>query len=229
VSIPDPYRVLQVDPDAEQDVIASAYKRLARRYHPDVSPDPASVQRMVQLNQAWEVLRDPIRRAAVDRARQRASATSARVVAADGHAHVADRGHPAPAPPTRQSEPPNWPFPGVEDPSSGPRDAHGERVSPTWTSGRSTQGYRYDTRTMGAGAAGAPPGNPSGSIVTFGRYEGWTLGEIARTDIGYLEWLDRMPIGRSYAAEIDVLLRRHGRRVAATEAEGRGKGLFRRR
>jgi curved DNA-binding protein CbpA len=227
VSVPDPYKVLQVDPEAEQDVIAAAYKRLARRHHPDVSPDPASVATMVRINQAWEMLRDPVRRAAVDRARVRAAGTNARVVAADGRAHATRQAHQHAAPP-RDGDP-GWPFPGMQDPSSGPFDASAERVSPTWTSGRSTQGYRYDTRTMGAGSAGAPPGNPSGSIVTFGRYEGWTLGEIARRDLEYLEWLDRMPIGRTYAAEIDVLLRQHGRRVAATDAEQRGRGLFRRR
>ena len=48
---------------------------------------------------------------------------------------------------------------------------------------------------QGDGAAGPPPGNPSGSVLTFGRYTGWSLGEIARTDLEYLEWLDRMPIG----------------------------------
>ena len=56
----------------------------------------------------------------------------------------------------------------------------------------------------GAGAAGPPPGNPSGTVLRFGRYDGWSLGEVARTDIEYLEWLDRMPIGRPYRDEIDA-------------------------
>jgi hypothetical protein len=117
----------------------------------------------------------------------------------------------------------------MQDPSTGSFGARGEHVSSNWTSGRSTEGYRYDASTMGSGAAGPPPGSPSGSIVSFGRYQGWTLGEIARTDLEYLEWLDRMPIGRTYQAEIDMLLRKHGRRVTATADEGRGRGLFRRR
>ena len=65
----------------------------------------------------------------------------------------------------------------------------------------------------GEGAAGRPPGNPSGSLLTFGRYSGWSLGEIARTDLEYVEWLDRMPIGRPYREEIDAILRRTGRQV----------------
>jgi hypothetical protein len=82
---------------------------------------------------------------------------------------------------------------------------------------------------MGTGAAGPPPGNPSGSIVSFGRYEGWTLGEIARTDLEYLEWLARMPIGRTWLPEIEDLMRKHGRRVATEDPDGPRRGLFRRR
>ena len=231
MSAPDPYKVLQVDPEADHEVIEVAYKRLARKFHPDVSVEPDSVARMVQINQAWEQLRDPVRRAAVDRARVRTEGTSARVVAAEGKDHAEDRGHGQPPTTIRTSldRAPAWPFPGMQDPAAGRFAARAGRSSPNRTSGRSNEGYRYDTRTMGSGAAGPPPGNPSGSIVTFGRYEGWTLGEVARRDLEYLEWLDRMPIGRPYQAEIDALLRRHGRRVAAVEDGGRKKGLFRRR
>jgi curved DNA-binding protein CbpA len=243
MSIPDPYKILQVDPEADHDVIEAAYRRLARKFHPDVSTEPDAVVRMVQINQAWEVLRDPVRRGAVDRARQRAAGTSARVVAADGRTRAEARGHEEPPVSSRQEaaspagSPPrsgsggsrSWPFPGMQDPSTAPFSSRADHVSPNWTSGRSTEGSRYDTRTMGSGAAGPPPGNPSGSIVTFGRYQGWTLGEVARTDLEYLEWLDRMPIGRPYQAEIDALLRRHGRRVTATSDDRRKRGLFRRR
>ncbi len=67
-------------------------------------------------------------------------------------------------------------------------------------------------KTEGHGAAGPPPGNPSGTVLKFGRYMGWSIGEIARTDLEYLEWLDRMSIGRAYRDEIDRVLRRAGRR-----------------
>jgi hypothetical protein len=81
----------------------------------------------------------------------------------------------------------------------------------------------------GLGAAGPPPGNPSGTVLGFGRYDGWSLGEIARRDIDYIEWLDRMPIGRPYRDEIDVLLRKAGRRRSAPSDERDQRGLFRRR
>jgi hypothetical protein len=79
-----------------------------------------------------------------------------------------------------------------------------------------------------AGSAGPPPGNPSGSRLDFGRYAGWSLGEIARIDIAYLEWLDRMSIGRRYREEVDGLLRRTGRRGIPKRVE-EPRGLFRRR
>ena len=81
----------------------------------------------------------------------------------------------------------------------------------------------------GLGAAGPPPGRPSGSVLNFGRYAGWSIGEIGRRDLEYLEWLDRAPIGRQYRDEIDGILRKTGRRrTAAAEASDR-RGLFRRR
>ena len=60
-----------------------------------------------------------------------------------------------------------------------------------------------------------PPGKPSGSVLDFGRYAGWSLGQIAIADPVYLEWLARTPIGRSFNREIGALL---VTRTAATEA-----------
>lgn len=235
MSIPDPYKVLQVDPEAEDEVIEAAFRHLAKKYHPDLYPGPDAQSRMVAINQAREILRDPVKRAAVDRARARASATSARVVAADGRAHAgqgreAYRPTGSPSVERRSNPSGSWPFPGMQDPGQGGFGATGGGAS-AWTPGRSSQGSGYDARTMGTasgtGAAGLPPGNPSGSIITFGRYAGWTLGEIARTDLEWIEWLDRMPIGRAYQAELDALLRQYGRRSNGPADTTRG--LFRRR
>ncbi|MGH2511634.1 MAG: hypothetical protein ACRDGQ_02990 [Candidatus Limnocylindrales bacterium] len=82
-------------------------------------------------------------------------------------------------------------------------------------------------RPDGEGAAGPAPGKASGSLLNFGRYSGWSLGEIARRDLEYLEWLDRMTIGRPYRDEIDAILRRAGRRRSAPRDDR--PGLFRRR
>ena len=56
------------------------------------------------------------------------------------------------------------------------------------------------------GAAGPAQGPPSGSVLDFGRYSGWTLGQIRRRDPEFLEWLMRAPAGRVYRAEIEALL-----------------------
>lgn len=57
------YRVLQVHPSAELDVIRAAYRALARKHHPDFGGD-ATI--MVAVNSAWHVLSDPESRAAYD-------------------------------------------------------------------------------------------------------------------------------------------------------------------
>lgn len=62
----------------------------------------------------------------------------------------------------------------------------------------------------GTGAAGPPPGRPSGTVLAFGRHLGWSLGEIARVDPGYLLWLESRPEGQPYTVEIDTILRRLG-------------------
>jgi len=64
---PDYYAILQVHPQADREVIGAAYRRLAARYHPDVNGSSDAVERMRQLNAAYEVLSDPASRAAYDR------------------------------------------------------------------------------------------------------------------------------------------------------------------
>jgi curved DNA-binding protein CbpA len=237
MSVPDPYKVLQVDPEAEPEVIEAAYRRLARKYHPDVSPGPESQERMVRINQAWEMLKEPGRRAAVDRARARAQAAAATAAASEARAHPAPTtaAQAASADPPRSTlrermatgPEPGWPASAV-DPihmGAGSPSAAGAR---NWAPGRSTTGSGYDAASMGSSeSAGPPPGKPSGTVLSFGRYAGWSLGEISRTDLEYLEWLDRMPIGRAYQAEIDTLLRARGRRRADAPEASAQRGLFR--
>lgn len=59
----DYYKTLQVDPDAEPEVVEAAYKRLARKYHPDLNPSSNATARMQEINAAYEALRDPTGRA----------------------------------------------------------------------------------------------------------------------------------------------------------------------
>jgi curved DNA-binding protein CbpA len=125
----DLYAVLGVERTADLRSIRDAYRRRARRHHPDLGGDQ---QRMMALNKAWHVLRDPERRAAYD-------AKLAR--------------------------------PRTKHPRT--RDGH--------------------------------------TVLDFGRYEGWSLGEIAAHDDNYLEWLSRTQTGRA--------LRREIREVLASQAQ----------
>ncbi len=80
----------------------------------------------------------------------------------------------------------------------------------------------------GEGAAGPPPGPRRGSVLPFGRHIGWSLGEIARVDAGYLAWLRDRPEGAPYRAEIDQLLatmRRDGSPMPAAQPPRR-RGIF---
>jgi len=148
----DLYKVLQVDPEAEREVIRAAYRALALKYHPDVSS--RSHDRMTGLNHAWGILRNASARAAYDQARAEAQRT------------------------------PEAPEPEVNH----------EMRTPMPASLR---------------------GTPSGSVLDFGRYAGWSLGQIATGDPEYLEWLARTPIGRSFHAEIRDLLATRAAAAAA--------------
>ena len=46
----DPYKTLQVDPEADADVIQAAYRRLAQKFHPDVASGPDAARRMIAIN-----------------------------------------------------------------------------------------------------------------------------------------------------------------------------------
>jgi len=220
----DAYKVLQVDPEAEDEVIKAAYRRLARKYHPDVVAGPEASARMTVINAAWALIREPSARAAYDRARRGVPglrAGSGRGPAPGTGDRAADRRTSGEdARPTHRGDP------------QATRYRPPETVSRDWTSGRSTHGGGFDESMRaadGLGAAGPPPGRPSGSVLTFGRFNGWSLGEVAQHDIEYIEWLDRMPIGRTYREEIDNILRAAGRRQSAESDSTERRGLFRRR
>jgi curved DNA-binding protein CbpA len=133
----DAYVVLGIAYDADDQAIATAHRRLARRHHPDVAGD-AATRRMMRINAAFDAIRTAERRAEYDRARRQVGGGD------------------------------------------------------------------------GTGAAGRPPGRPSGSVLDFGRHVGWSLGEVARVDPGYLVWLAERREGARYRDEIDELLGRRG-------------------
>ena len=139
----DPYRILQVHPDADPDVVKAAYRVLARKLHPDAGevPDEVTERRMTDLNWAYALIRDPIKRQLWEADRRRAPPPTP----AESATHGAPRG---------------------------------------------------------------PLGADGGELhLDFGRYEGWTLGDVARRDPDYLDWLRRHQSGARYRDAIDILLR----------------------
>ncbi len=62
----DYYDLLGVSRDADSDTLKSAYRRLARQYHPDINKDPGAEDRFKEIGRAYEVLGDPQTRARYD-------------------------------------------------------------------------------------------------------------------------------------------------------------------
>jgi len=139
----DPYRVLQVAPYAEQEVIQAAFRALALKYHPDRDRSAYAQRRMLQINAAHTVLRDEAARAEWDRSVR--------------------------------------------------------------------EGRQAPTR---ASAAAPPRSESAGTRVSFGRYAGWTLRDLARQDPQYLRWLSRHSSGIAYRTEIYQILGRMGATAA---------------
>ena len=177
------YEILQVEPTADTATLLAAFRRLARRFHPD-HVETGSTERMVELNMAWERLRNPERRAAYD--------------------HEIGIG---PRPPERADDrPPTPATPGT-----------------AWSTIYMPGGHPLPGAMPGTGAAGPPPGNPSGSVLTFGRHIGWSIGEVLRVDRGYLEWLVERREGARYRTEIQAILERGRARSAPPPAPKRSR------
>jgi DnaJ-class molecular chaperone len=135
----DAYKILQVEPDCEDEVLRGAYRALAMKYHPDRDDTRYAARRMAELNEAYALVREPATRARYDTARRRQSSAIQTA-------------------------------PGVGAPAAPPRSA------------------------------------AAGSRLAFGRYEGWTLRDLARQDPDYLRWLSRHTSGLRYRTEIYAIL-----------------------
>lgn len=60
------YKIMGVSPDASDKDIKTAYRKLARKYHPDISKEPNAEEQFKEMGEAYEVLRDPVKRKEYD-------------------------------------------------------------------------------------------------------------------------------------------------------------------
>jgi curved DNA-binding protein CbpA len=163
-------------------VIQAAYRVLAQIFHPDVSGDEAEMKR---LNGAWEVLGDPRRRKQYDIERAGRHPGAVERTAPPSTARAA-----APAPSHAEPQP----------------VSRAEATAAPRASDRAPDAAERDSPRRAQDSAGPPPGRPFGPVLHFGRYDGWSIGEIAGIDRSYLEWLRRVPAGRGLGDDIDAVL-----------------------
>jgi curved DNA-binding protein CbpA len=177
------YDVLMISPAADSRLITVVYRHLAKRYHPDLDPSPEAAARMAELTEAYGVL--------IDRAKR------------DHYDELLSLGAARPPSPGNAIMPEGRPM----TPRKQPVAPGGQ---PDASPGQDEDHPLASTPPSPFGEAGPPPANPapSGSVLTFGRYQGWTLNQVGRVDRDYLEWLSRTTIGRNYRRELDELLRR---------------------
>ncbi len=241
----DPHAVLGVEPGASPDEIKAAWRALARRHHPDLTGDDPELarratRRMAEINAAYAALTRAGETIESQRRRRAAGAAESR---SDGDALRHGRGHAAPrrSAPAPQ-DPPRHGSRGHQRhrPSAEP-DHDAARGSacrspaslrcatdapPRSCVPRSRRG-RWSGTGSGATSRPEPPelDDALETEVTFGKFHGHTLGEIAAFEPSYIDWLAgtmmREPeiamAARVIVAELD---RRGIRRVAPAPAPG---------
>lgn len=62
----DYYKIMGVAADASDKDIKTAYRKLARKYHPDISKEPNAEEKFKEMGEAYEVLKDPVKKAEYD-------------------------------------------------------------------------------------------------------------------------------------------------------------------
>jgi curved DNA-binding protein CbpA len=227
----DPYRVLDVARDATTAQIKRRWRELAREHHPDrVAGDGEEAARltgrMARINAAYDVLSDPVRRAAYDQSpagrRDRASAGQAGAAAFDEfEAHAV---HGPPPPPRTPPVTARFDTSSAFRPRNATTAARGSplRGHPPISRRRradddlraSTPTGPVEVRTGRSGEALPTLAEARASTLAFGRYNGYTLGEVARLDPAYIDW-----IAHTITRDRDIVRRA---RVIAADLDERG-------
>jgi curved DNA-binding protein CbpA len=232
----DPYRVLDVEREASAAVIKRRWRELAREHHPDRAPGDTrrtaqQTRRMARINAAYDLLRDPERRARYDEGQ------------AQGDGKAGDRrgsARPFAATASSAARPGGPPRPRPTRPVTGRFDAtelfHGRNV--TTSKGRPPlPGQRpVSARERGGEAEPLRASDPNGPVerrrasrrrvtwptleearatnLEFGKFRGHTLGEVERFEPTYIDW-----IARTITRDRDLVIRA---RVIQADLDARG-------
>ncbi len=228
----DPYRVLGVPSDASAEAIKRRWRDLAREHHPDrAAGDPAEqarlTARMARINAAYDVLRDPVRRARHDAS---PGAWRSRSAEHRAGAPFGPEEAPRPAPTGPPPPPPTRPVTARFDtsatwrardaamrPGRSPLRGHPPR-SRDRSGGRelraSTPSGPARAEMRGPGITPPTLAESAATVLAFGRYHGWTLAEIADREPTYIDW-----IATTITRDRDLVVRA---RVVAAEMDRRG-------
>jgi len=203
----DPYRVLDVAPSATDGAIKRRWRELAREHHPDRAAGNREeaarlTGQMARINAAYDLLRDPGRRARFDssaegrRARARAGTTGER-------ARFDDDGQPlepAGPPPPRRTPPVTARF----DTTAAFRPVNTTLHRPAYRPAGQppTPRAQLDAEELRASTPSGPVHRQPGrrprlptlreareTELEFGKYRGYTLGEVALLEPTYIDWL----------------------------------------
>lgn len=206
----NPYLVLEVRPDASNATIKGRWRELAREHHPDRAAGDTEeaarlTARMARINAAYDLLRDPVRRAqfdgSVDGRRARAAGAGGSTTDMDEGSAGDSRSGPPPPPRTppvtarfdtttafrlrnaRLTEPPA----GMR--AQPPRDRRA--FDPANELRASTPTGPVEVR-RGARPERMPTLREAReTTLEFGRYHGYTLGEVELLEPNYLDWVSR--------------------------------------
>jgi curved DNA-binding protein CbpA len=219
----DPYRTLELPHDATDAQIKRRWRELAREHHPDRAAGDGEeaarlTARMARINAAYDVLRDPARRAAYDgspagrRARAESGATAGGAHFEDDAAPAGERGGPPPPPPTR-------PVTARYDTSAGLRPRNARTGAPH----TAMRGHHPRSRRDEAVEQELRASTPTGPVhrhrgrrteppptlqearettLNFGRFHGYTLGEVELLEPSYIDW-----VARTITRDRDLVIR----------------------
>ena len=230
----DPYRTLELPHDATDAQIKRRWRELAREHHPDRAAGDGEeaarlTARMARINAAYDVLRDSSRRAAFDsspagrRARAESRAAGAGTQFEETDAYTGERGGPPPPPRTR-------PVTARYDTSAGLRPRNTRTGAPSATMRGHFPGSHRDAggRDLRASTPTGPVHRRAGrrdqplpslqeareTTLNFGRFHGYTLGEVELLEPSYIDW-----VARTITRDRDLVIRA---RLIQTDLEERG-------